>query len=58
MTCWISLKSRPLEATPEATMTSLAPDLKDRMAYSRSSWAAGCKFKQGKESEGVMSTKN
>lgn len=41
MTCWISLKSSPLEATPEATMTSFLPDLNDLIAYSRSSWAAG-----------------
>lgn len=41
MTCWISLKSRPFEATPDATMTSFAPDLNDLMAYSRSSWAFG-----------------
>jgi hypothetical protein len=35
----MSLKSRPLEATPDATITSLAPDLKDLIAYWRSSCA-------------------
>lgn len=39
MTCWISEKSSPLLATPDATMTSFLPVLNDLMAYSRSSWA-------------------
>lgn len=39
MTCLISAKSSPFEATELATMTSFLPVLKDLMAYSRSSWA-------------------
>jgi hypothetical protein len=41
MTCWISEKSRPFDATDEATMTSFLPLLNALMAYSRSSWAVG-----------------
>mmetsp|Transcript_39050 Transcript_39050/g.84961 ORF Transcript_39050/g.84961 Transcript_39050/m.84961 type:complete len:217 (-) Transcript_39050:1306-1956(-) len=39
MTCWMSGKSRPLEATSVATSTSFCPPLKVSMEFSRSSWS-------------------